>query len=274
MSAFLEIMWVPFAACLVLTWIHAYLGMHVLQREIIFVDLSLAQIAALGTILALLLGFEMHSWQAYWFSLSATFLGATLFALTRTRYQRVPQEAVIGIVYVVSAALAVLILHGSPEGDEHIQHMLVGDILLVSPQEVLKMGALYSVIGAAHWFFRKPLMLISSDPEKAREKGLRLRLWDLLFYGTFGIVVTSSVEIAGVLLVFSFLIIPAVAAKLFFRAWTQRLFFGWAFGMCASAAGILLSYVADWPTGATLVCTFGTFLALLACFKRVSGRAA
>jgi zinc/manganese transport system permease protein len=272
MTPFLEIMWAPLAACLVLTWIHAYLGMHVLQREIIFVDLSLAQIAALGTILALLLGLDMHSWQAYWLSLSATFLGATLFALTRTRYQRVPQEAVIGIVYVVSAALAVLILHGSPEGDEHIQHMLVGNILLVSPEEVLKMAVLYGAIGAVHWIFRKPLILISGDPGKAREKGLPLRLWDLLFYGTFGIVVTSSVEVAGVLLVFSFLIMPAVAAKLFFRAWPQRLLFGWGFGMAASAAGILLSYIADWPTGATLVSTFGAFLALLACFKKLRGR--
>ncbi len=274
MKAFLEIMWLPLTACLVLTWIHAYLGMHVLQREIIFVDLSLAQIAALGTTLALLLGFDMHAWQAYWLSLSATFLGAAIFALTRTRYQKVPQEAIIGIVYVVSAALAVLILHRSPEGDEHIQHMLVGNILLVSPEEVLKMAGLYSVIGAVHWIFRKPLMLISTDAQKAREKGMPLRLWDLLFYGTFGIVVTSSVEVAGVLLVFSFLIMPAVAAKLFCRTWPQRLLFGWAFGMIASAAGILLSYAADWPTGATLVSTFGAFLALLACLKKWHGRAA
>ncbi|MBI4549841.1 MAG: metal ABC transporter permease [Candidatus Omnitrophica bacterium] len=261
-------MWKPFLAAVVLTGIHGYLGIHVVERQIIFVDLALAQIAALGATAAYLFGFDLHSPATYWFSLGATFLGAVIFSTTRSRNERVPQEAVIGIVYAVSAAAAVLILSRSAEGDEHIRYMLVGNILLVGGPEILKMALLYGAVGLFHWIFRKTFLLISSRPEEAFAKGIRVRVWDLLFYLTFGLVVTSSVQIAGVLLVFSYLIVPAVAAILFARRLSSRLFLGWGLGAGTSLAGLACSYWLDLPTGAAIVCAFGVVLAALTVMRR------
>ncbi len=271
MTDFLWLMWKPLLACLVLTGIHGYLGTHVVERQVIFVDLALAQIAALGATTALLFGHDLHGPATYWFSLSAAFLGAVIFSLTRTRKEKVPQEAVIGIVYAVSAALAVLLLSRTAEGDEHIRFMLVGNILLVTLPEIVKMAALYAAVGFLHWRFRKTFILISTQPEAAYRQGVPVRMWDLVFYLTFGLVVTSSVQIAGVLLVFSFLIVPAVGAILFSKNFSTRLALGWIFGPLASFAGISLSYFLDLPTGAATVCAFGGILlgiALLAGFVR------
>ena len=201
--------------------------------------------------------------------MSATFLGAVIFSLTRTKKERIPQEAIIGIVYAVSAAFAILILSRFPEGDEEIRHMLVGNILLVDFQEIVKMAALYGIIGFFHWYFRETFILISTQPEKAIKKGISIKGWDIVFYLTFGFVVTSSVQIAGVLLVFSFLIVPAVAAILFFDGVLQRLLFGWGMGLVTSFLGIFLSYQLDLPTGATVVCVFGGFLLLFSLFQRL-----
>ncbi len=267
MNDFLLLMWKPFLACLILTGIHAYLGIHVIEREVIFVDLALAQIAALGATIALLFSFHLHGASNYWFSLIATFIGAVIFALTRTKKQRIPQEAIIGIVYAVSAALAILILSHSAEGDEEIRHMLIGNILLVGPHEIVKMAILYSLIGLFHWIFREKFILISTNPESAQAQGISIKFWDLLFYVGFGIVVTSSVQIAGVLLVFSFLIVPSVSAVLFFERFSFRLIMGWCLGLIASLGGITLSYFFDLPTGATIVCFFGFLLGFLAIFK-------
>ncbi len=267
MSGFVFLMWKPLLACFILTGIHAYLGIHVIERKVIFVDLSLAQIAALGATLAILCGFGLHSPVTYWLSLGATCLGAVIFSVTRTRKERVPQEAIIGIVYAVSAALAILILSRTAEGDEHIRHMLVGNILLVDFPEIVKIAVLYGLVGIFHWFFRKTFMLISTNPEEAFRQGMAVRKWDLMFYLTFGVVVTSSVEIAGVLLVFSFLIVPAVAAMLFAESLSRRLFFGWVMGAGTSFLGVLLSYYFDLPTGATVVCSFGGILILLSVVK-------
>jgi len=268
MIDFLTLMWKPFAACLILTGIHAYLGLHVVERKVIFVDLALAQIAALGATIAFLFGYTLHSQATYWFSLSATFIGAAVFAGTRMRKEKVPHEAIIGIVYAVSAAAAVLILSRSAEGDEEIRHMLVGNILLVSIPELLKMTVLYSLVGLLHWTFRKNFVLISSNPEEAFRKKLNVKAWDLLFYLTFGLVVTSSVQIAGVLLVFSYLIVPAVAAILFAETIVTRLVIGWLVGLVTSVLGIFLSYQLDLPTGATIVCSFGCVLLVLSVFAR------
>lgn len=268
MIDFIALMWKPLAACLVLTGIHAYLGIHVVERKVIFVDLALAQIAALGATIALIFNVGLHHEDTYWFSLAATFVGAVVFALTRSRTEKVPQEAVIGIVYAVAAAATILILSRTAEGDEHIRHILVGDVLLVDTPEILKLILLYSLIGVIHWVFRKKFMLISMNPEEAYQQGVRIKLWDLLFYLTFGFVVTSSVHIAGVLLVFSFLIVPAVAAALFANTFSSRLIFGWGVGAAASCAGVIISYFLDYPTGATIVCVFGVLLAGLALIKR------
>lgn len=267
MADFFLLMWKPLAACLILTGIHAYLGIHVVERKVIFVDLSLAQIAALGATVAFLFGFDLHGIAVYWFSLAATFMGAIVFALTRTRKEKIPQEAIIGIAYAVSAALSILILSRAAEGDEHLRHMLVGNILLVTTPEILKMLILYSAIGILHWKFRKIFLLISTNPDAAYRQKVPVKLWDLLFYISFGVVVTSSVQIAGVLLVFSFLIVPAVIAMLFSDQIHKRLWIGWAAGILTSLFGIGASYFWDLPTGATVVCSFGMVL-LAASFVR------
>ena len=268
MHGFLEIMVWPFLACLVLTGIHAYLGLHVIEREVIFVDLALAQIAAFGGAMALAFGQGLESGFSYGMSLGFTLLGAGVFSLTRFKKKRIPQEAFIGITYAVSAAALVMVLSRSGEGDEHIREMLVGNILLIHPAEVIKILGIYSLIGLFHYVCRKRFLLISQDPEEARKRGWSLHFWDFLFYASFGVVVTSSVKIAGVLLVFCFLIVPAAAAMLYSEKVQSRLIFGWIFGVVASLAGIAVSYFLDFPTGASVVCAFGALLLTLFFFKQ------
>ena len=258
----LEFLWVPFLACLVLTGIHAYLGLHVLARGVIFVDLALAQVAALGIAVAFLAGHPIQSDAAYWYALAFTLVGAALFALSRTRRAPVPQEAIIGIVYAVSAAAAVLVVDRSPQGSEHIKQLLVGSILTVTPAEVSTLALLYGVIGALHWAIRKPVLEISFDPDAAARRAVGW--WDFVFFASFGLVVTSSVRIAGVLLVFSYLIVPATVGALLTRSIVGRLVIGWALGLGVSLAGLAASYAWDLPTGATVVVTFGAFLAAVA----------
>jgi zinc/manganese transport system permease protein len=256
------LMWVPFLMCLVLTGIHAYLGFHVIAREVIFVDIALAQIAALGATAAFLFGYELDTWESYAAGLGFTMLGALVLALTRSRTRRISHEAVIGVVYAVSSAGAVLLADRSPHGAEHLRGMLVGSILSVSGVEVVKVAILYALIGSFHWLCRQPFFLISTDPDAAAREGWRVRLWDFLFYASFGVVVTSSVRIAGVLLVFSYLIVPALAGILLAGGVGARLAVGWAFGAGVSIVAMVGSAALDLPTGATVVCAFG--LSLLA----------
>lgn len=276
MSEFLQIMILPFLACLILTGIHAYLGFHVIERQVIFVDLALAQIAVLGASFALVMGYGLESAQSYWLSLAFAVAGAAIFSFTRFKKQRIPQEAIIGITYAVSAALLVIILSRSGEGDEHIRQTLVGNILLVSAPEVIKIAVIYAAIGIFHYIFREKFFLISRDPDQAFRKGLNVRLWDFLFYISFGFVVTSSVKIAGVLLVFSFLVVPSACAILFSENLRTRLAIGWVVGVIASVLGMAISYCFDFPTGASVVCVFGFILIFLACVKmmliKVRGR--
>ncbi len=260
----IDFLWLPFVACLVLTGIHAYLGLHVLARGVIFVDLALAQVAALGITIAFLAGHPIQSEAAYWYALAFTVGGAVLFSVSRLRRARIPQEAIIGIVYAVSAAAAVLVVDRAPQGSEHIKQLLVGSILTVTPKEVETLALLYAVIGAFHWVIRRPLLEISFDPEAALERGRWVRWWDFLFYASFGLVVTSSVRIAGVLLVFSYLIVPSAVGALLTRSVSGRLLIGWGLGLVVSALGLTTSYVWDLPTGATVVTTFGALLAMVA----------
>ena len=269
MSSFLQLMCRPFIACLILTGIHAYLGLHVIEREVIFVDLALAQIASFGATLGFLWGYGLHSTQGYVIALSFTLIGAAVFAMTRLRKPIVPQEALIGVVYAVAAAASILVLSRAPEGGEELKALLVGHLLFVDWPEILKTLLLYGGIGLVHWVARKPLLAISQDPEGAFAKGLRVRWWDFLFYATFGFVVTSSVELAGVLLVFSFLIVPAICGALLAESLGPRLLVGWVAGTLTSVAGIVASYVWDLPTGATVVCAFGVCLMLCAAWRLV-----
>ena len=260
---FFNFMFWPFLACLVLTGIHAYLGLHVLEREVIFVDLALAQIATLGCAAALLAGQTHDGVAAYWISLGFTLIGAGVFSLCRFRDQKIPQEAVIGIVYAVAAAMLVMILSRSGEGDEHIREALVGNILLVQPAEVFKIFLIYSGVGLFHFIFRDRFLMISKNPAEAYARGWNVRIWDFLFYVSFGLVVTSSVRIAGVLLVFSLLVIPSASAILFTKTIRMRLILGWGIGALGSILGMTLSYYGDFPTAASVVCSLAVILVIL-----------
>jgi zinc/manganese transport system permease protein len=264
MDGFYALLAAPFAACLILAGIHCYLGLHVVLRGVIFVDLALAQIAALGGAVALLAGHEPGSAAAFGYSLGFTFIGAAVFALGRFRDERIPQEALIGITYAVASAVAVLILDRSVHGQEEIKAMLLGSILFVGWPEVLKTLALYLAVGALHFLLRKPFLEISTDVDAARASGRRIWFWDLLFYATFGLVVTSSVAIAGVLLVFTLLVVPAACAMLFLDGVVPRLLAGWGLGFLGSSAGLYLSVAGDLPTGPAIVTVFGLLLAFSA----------
>jgi zinc/manganese transport system permease protein len=253
----------PFLASLILTGIHAYLGVHVVERGVIFVDLALAQIAALGAVVAIVLGMDPHGHGAYWLSLGFTFLGAGIFSLVRTRRGHIPQEAFIGIAYAVASATAILAMSKATGETEHLKDMLVGNILAVSKGEVLRTAILYGAVGLFHYIFRHKFLLISTNPAKAEAEGVNIRFWDFLFYASFGFVVTSSVAIAGVLLVFCYLIVPSVGAMLFADRIGPRLAIGWTMGTLVSALGVYFSVLLDFPTGATIVCTFGAVLVLM-----------
>ena len=263
MSEILTVMKWPLIACLLLPGILVYLGLHIVRREVIFVDLALAQVAALGTSLCLMLGHEAREVHTYIWSVGFTLIGAALFAWTRTKsHHRVPQEALIGIVYVVAAAAGILLLSKSAEGNEELRRTLIGDVLLVSPKEVLSAFAIYVVIGAIHFAFRKQFLMISFEPERALAEGLAMRWWDFLFYALFGLVVTSFLQIGGVLLVFSYLIVPAVCANFLASRLVNLLLIGWGTATGAGVIGLYVAYRSDLPTGAAIVCVLGVFLVL------------
>jgi zinc/manganese transport system permease protein len=256
-----------FFASLILTGIHAYLGVHVVERGVIFVDLSLAQIAALGATIAIFLPAahgDPHAPIVYWISLAFTFIGAFLFSTIRSQRARIPKEAIIGICYAVASAAAILAMSKATSESEHLKDMLVGNILAVSWKEVAETAMLYGAVGVFHWVFRRRFLEISMDPHRAEAEGVSIRFWDFMFYASFGFVVTSSVSIAGVLLVFCYLIVPSVAAMLYAKSVGRRLAIGWSMGTIVSALGVYLSLKLDLPTGATIVCTFGLVLILMA----------
>jgi len=266
----LQFLAAPFAASLIIAGIHAYLGVHVVERGVIFVDLSLAQIAALGSTMALLVPFmgeDPHGSWAYWSSLAFTFVGAAVFSTIKARRARIPQEAIIGISYAVASAATILAMSKATSEAEHLKNMLVGNILAVSWQEVRATALLYTVIGIFHYVFRRRFLAISLNHDGVEAQGLSVRLWDFLFYASFGVMVTRSVSIAGVLLVFCYLIVPSVAAMLYADRIGPRLAIGWTMGTVVSALGIYLSVKLDLPTGATMVCTFGLVLILMAVAK-------
>ena len=253
----------PFLASLILSGIHAYLGVHVVERGVIFVDLALAQIAVLGGAVAILIGMDPHGIGSKGISLAFTFLGAAVFALVRVRRARIPQEAIIGISYAVASGAVLLAMSKATGETEHLKDMLVGNILAVSSSDVAWTAVLYALIGLFHFLFRKKFLLISTDPKAAEAQGLSIKFWDFLFYASFGFVVTWAVAIAGVLLVFCYLIVPSVGAMLFADRIGPRLAIGWTMGTLVSALGVWLSVELDLPTGATIVCTFGGVLILM-----------
>jgi zinc/manganese transport system permease protein len=253
------------AASLIIAGIHAYLGLHVVERGVIFVDLSLAQIASLGAAIAVWQGYDPHTDpQIYWMSLGFTMIGALIFAMVKGHEARIPQEAIIGISYAVASAAVILAMSQATGEAEHLKDMLVGNILSVQWPEVWVTGAIYIAIGIFHWIFRQRFLEISIDPRGVAARGVPVRFWDFLFYASFGFVVTRSVAIAGVLLVFCYLIVPSVGAMLYGRTIGSRLAIGWVMGILVSILGMYFSVLLDLPTGATIVCTFGLVLIVMA----------
>ena len=262
--AILQFLAPAIVASLIIAGIHAYLGLHVVERGVIFVDLSLAQIAALGAAIAVWQGYDEQAPMIYWMSLGFTLIGAAIFAVVKGQKAHIPQEAIIGISYVVASAAVILALSKAVGEAEHLRDMLVGNILSVQWPEVWLTGAIYAAIGLFHYVFRQRFLEISIDPGAAAVRGISVRFWDFLFYASFGVVVTRSVSIAGVLLVFCYLIVPSVGGMLFAGRIGPRLAIGWVMGTAVSMLGMYFSVLFDLPTGATIVCTFGLVLALMA----------
>jgi zinc/manganese transport system permease protein len=265
----------PLVAIVVLPGILVYLGLHVVERGIIFVDLALAQVAALGVCVALAAGVHPADGSvSYILSLLFTLFGAALFSWTRFRHPRVPQESIIGIIYVVAAAAATLVLSHTAEGDEEMKNLLVGNILLVGRAQVLWTALLYGALGVVHYVLRRRFLLVTFDEDGALRQGVRLRLWDFLFYCTFGVVVTSFVRIAGVYLVFSYLIVPAVCGAFLSHRIRTRLAIGWGVALTAGLTGLVVSVQMqslDLPTGPTIVCAFGLLLLVCAVLAKLKG---
>jgi zinc/manganese transport system permease protein len=262
----------PLVACMVIVAVHSYLGLHVLAREVIFVDLSLAQVAALGSTVAIFAGAEADSATAFLYALGFTTVGAAMFAATRSAHGKgkVPQEAIIGIVYVVASAAALLVADKSPRGGEAIKDILVGSLLWVGWPAIGRLAAIYVVVGVFHWILRRRFLTISFEPESAAAQGWRLRWWDFWFYLSFGLVITFSVPIVGVLLVFSFLVVPAAIAFQFTKRLDRLALIAWLAGVLASASGIAISFRYDLPTGPVVVCVFGLLLILAYGLRRLT----
>jgi zinc/manganese transport system permease protein len=258
----------PLIASLILPWLLVYLGLHIVQRGVIFVDLALAQTAAFGTCIAMLAGYDVHDWQSFAFSQVFTFAGAIILTFTRGRDQRVPQEALIGIVYVVAAAAAILALSKSAGGHEELQRSMVGELLVVPPTEVMKTFGLYVVLGAVHFAFRKRFLAISANARQAEADGINVRWWDFLFYMLFGLVVTSFVHIGGVLLVFSYLVVPAVCAAYLVSSIQARFAVGWGIATFSSIVSLFITAKVDLPIGAAIVCVLGVALVLVLAWAR------
>lgn len=272
----LDLIVVPMVAALVILLLHAYLGLHVIRREVIFVDLAFAQIAALGATVAMLVPPE---WLAplqifgaeapeYIFAFATTVLGALIFSFTRLEDSPVPQEAIIGITYVVASAAVILLAGLTAEGAEHIKETLTGTLIWVTWPTVGKMALPYALLAVFYWVFRKPILAVTFEPETVE----RPRLWDFVFYVTFGLVITFSVPIAGVLMVFSTLVIPAVIAFLYTAHFGWALVWAWISGTVAIVGGILVSFWLDIATGPALVCAFGLTLILAAALRPLAGR--
>jgi zinc/manganese transport system permease protein len=247
----ISILAAPFVVSVLLVGIHCYLGLHVLARGVIFVDLSLAQVAAFGSTLALLLGYEHHSAEGYFIAFFFTLIASLIFALARREEKQFPQEAIIGVTYAMCSALVILVVDKMAHGAEHMKDLLVGDVLWVTWADVKKTTIIYGIVGMLHFLFRKKLIPASFNHESAPHPG-----WDFIFYALFGVVITSSVHLAGVLQVFSVLIVPALVSQPFAKTLAGRLIFGWIFGVIVTLIGMGLSIRWDMPSGALVVVCF------------------
>jgi zinc/manganese transport system permease protein len=259
----LDLILVPLVAALVILAINAYFGLHIIRRGVIFVDLAFAQIAALGSTVAFLLGAHPDSLLSYVFAFGFTLLGALLFSFTRVENGHVSQEAYIGISYVVASAAVILLSSFTAEGAEHVKETLTGSLIWVTWPTVIKMAAVYALIALFHWFLRHRMIAVTFSPGTVRN----VRLWDFIFYVSFGVAITFAVNLAGVLLIFSTLVIPAVIAFLYTDRLMPALLVAWLAGAVAIIGGVAASFAWDITTGPLLVCAFGVVLILAALLR-------
>jgi ABC-type Mn2+/Zn2+ transport system permease subunit len=258
----------PLLACLAVSGILVYLGMHVVERKVIFVDLALAQIAAFGVMWAILMGYshEDDHVAVTLYSLAFTVLGAAIFSITRTRNERVPHEALIGIIYVTATAGGLVLADRFALGTEALKELIAGRVALVTSDILIKLVLTCVAVGVAFAALHRRFIRISRDPAAAEASGMKIRLWDFIFYLLFGVLITQSVSVLGVLPVFAYLVIPAVAAAFLFESVLARLLFGWAFASLISLGGLETARLSQLDPGPTIVCLFAAALVLLGAF--------
>ncbi|MEZ0325808.1 MAG: metal ABC transporter permease [Fimbriimonas sp.] len=266
MGEFWELMKWPVLAALVMSPVHCLFGLHIVRRGVIFIDLAVAQMAALGMAIAVAKGHEVGSPQAYWLSLSFALGAALAISLTRFKLGRVPHEAIIGIMFVLASALGIVVLDQSPHGLEELKDTLSGSILLVPQEEVFKTMAVYGVIFVISLLLWKRTSAISLGQPDA-PTGVMRTVLDFAFYGLLAFVVASSVKIAGVLVVFTWLVMPPVIAFLWVEKMAKAMMIALPLALLGSIGGLLMSYKYDWPTGPAIVVVFGTAVAALYILK-------
>ena len=260
----IELLAPALVACLLLTCILSYFGLHVLLREVIFVDLALAQLAALGAAVGHLLSAHTDSFATYLYSFAFTLAGAAIFALARPARRRLPQEALIGIVYGVSAALVILLVSKSALDRDDVESMLTGRLLFAEWSEIGAMALLFGAVALLHFTLRRQFLEASEQSRAHASPSRRQTLLDFVFYASFGVVVTSSVQLSGVLVVFGLLIVPASCAAIFFTRISSRLVASCLIGAISCTAGIAASAIWDLPTGAAVVAALGAAFLLTA----------
>lgn len=264
----------PLIACATILGLLCYLGMHVLKREIIFIDIALAQIAAVGATFAhVYLGSEEHSLTAYLCAFGFTVLASLFFSQIDKRITQISHEAIIGVTYAISAAASLFILATAAGGDVHMEHMLTGSILWARWSDIAAIAILFGCVGLFHLVFRRHFISLSEDYGSGAVRGRANVWWDFLFYVSMGTVITFSVKIAGVLVIFSFLIIPATFSALFAGSWRKRLIIAWGAGMFAVVIGLMLSYFLDFSCGPAVVTVMAlslVFAALVRAVRRYS----
>jgi zinc/manganese transport system permease protein len=250
--------------CLMLAGVLVYFGIHIIGRRVIFVDLALAQLTALGAVYAEIMGWEIKDGDlGFWIcSFGAGVVGALFFSLLSHKESRIPREATVGIVYVVAMAATILLSMNLPKGMQHATELMSGNIAWVTRSDNQSAAYLFAGVGLFHVACWRRFVQASFDPEALVSSGGRPRLWNFLFYCSFALVVASSVAMAGVLLVFAYLVMPAVLATLYADSVWGRLLLGWSVGSLVSALGIYYSYVTDLPTGPTVVLAIAVVLCL------------
>ena len=277
MTTAINFMFAPFIVCLLLIGINIYFGIHVIKREIIFIDIALAQIAAFGTIVATVFhifdphqnghSHHAHSHEEYFFAIGFTTLAAAVFTVLKSKKLPIPLESLIGIAYAVSATGAVILLDKAAGGDVHVHDMVAGSILWVSWHQIIEIFIVFSLVGLFHFIFRKKFIGLTDSYNENGENSNYSFLWDVIFYTTFGITVVHSVRVGGILIIFAFLIIPASISALFTDKWLSRILLGWGLGTLVAACGLYLSWIKDIPSAPTVILFLGVFLILALLIK-------